>query len=334
MPQAMNHIENERRCSLNKVKQQWQAIIHKYSALPPDKQGDIVDLRTGKVVSDSGHLRSMKDSTRQRDNVWRSLFLAEMQERQQKAAREEANSNMAYSSRNKNCVVIGNDGSHTVRVPRKRRRRRRRKRNLISVKAERNQDDSDSSVLFDTVSRNSERREDGMVDSIPILTDSEEEAKEERYYDELLLEDPDYFKSTRTSRITTRSKVSEHDNLTVSPAGMTNSRIYYEGKLPTGEGTRTKKMKRPSISPTSDITNDPLAFKHSPYNFSRTYKFNSASMFQSRPENYVGPIFTASKMRRLKRALKRSNLRAGNVRLKKLIWKYYKRRDKASNHHE
>jgi hypothetical protein len=60
-------LEIRRKESLNKVKEAWSTIIKKYSSLPHDKQGDIVNLTTGEIVKDTGHLRSLKQK---RDNLW------------------------------------------------------------------------------------------------------------------------------------------------------------------------------------------------------------------------------------------------------------------------
>lgn len=60
-------LDTRRQQSLNKVRDAWTSIINKYSALPEDKQGDIVDLATGEIVLDKGHLRSLKQNP---DNLW------------------------------------------------------------------------------------------------------------------------------------------------------------------------------------------------------------------------------------------------------------------------
>ena len=62
-------MEDQHLESLEKIRKVWKAIIDKYSNLPEGEQGDVLDLRSGEIIEDSGHLRSMKDSTRQRDNA-------------------------------------------------------------------------------------------------------------------------------------------------------------------------------------------------------------------------------------------------------------------------
>ncbi|KAG7893289.1 hypothetical protein KL907_003178 [Ogataea polymorpha] len=52
----------------------WHNIIQKYSSLGEDEQGDVLDMRTGDIVQDVGHLRSMRDSTTVKGEVWNSLI--------------------------------------------------------------------------------------------------------------------------------------------------------------------------------------------------------------------------------------------------------------------
>lgn len=63
----VDELAARRKISLAKVRDTWRSIIKKYSALPPDQQGDVVDLNTGEIVRDRGHLRSLKQP---RDNLW------------------------------------------------------------------------------------------------------------------------------------------------------------------------------------------------------------------------------------------------------------------------
>ncbi|KAH3663777.1 hypothetical protein OGAPHI_005180 [Ogataea philodendri] len=65
--------------SLAKVKHVWHSIIQKYSSLGEDEQGDVLDMRTGDIVQDSGHIRSMRDSTTIKGSVWTSLAELEME---------------------------------------------------------------------------------------------------------------------------------------------------------------------------------------------------------------------------------------------------------------
>ncbi|VEU24078.1 DEKNAAC105165 [Brettanomyces naardenensis] len=256
----MPNLIDERLRSLRRVKKQWKGIIDKYSALGDDEQGDVLDLRTGRVVEDRGHLRSMNDSTKERDNIWKSLFIAEMKEKSEREKMEQG-----------------------------------------KVEEEQNIKDRAESVLFDTPTRTV----DGMIKSIPIYSDSEED------YDELLLEDPNHFNSTRLSTITTRSKVSQEDNLTVSPS---------KRKLKE-ESPFIRRVRRPK-SPSIDITDDPLVFKMPLYDRHKTYRI-SGSLFRSRPGNYSGPLLTPSKVRRMKDALEKSDLKFGNERLKRLVWRHF-----------
>ncbi|ODV85609.1 hypothetical protein CANARDRAFT_7716 [[Candida] arabinofermentans NRRL YB-2248] len=76
-------LDVERLRSLKKVRDAWQSIIERYSALNEDEQGDVVDMRTGDVIEDSGHLRSMTDSSQIPGNVWKSLLDAEKDEKRQ-----------------------------------------------------------------------------------------------------------------------------------------------------------------------------------------------------------------------------------------------------------
>lgn len=65
----MDDLDTRRKHSLEKVRSAWASIISKYGSLPPEKQGDVIDLRSGTIVSDKGHIRSLK----QKDNLWAAL---------------------------------------------------------------------------------------------------------------------------------------------------------------------------------------------------------------------------------------------------------------------
>ncbi|AGO11856.1 AaceriADR088Cp [[Ashbya] aceris (nom. inval.)] len=54
-------MERHRRADEN-MKQAWTRIIEKYSAL--DDQGDVVDLHTGEIVEDNGHIRGLSAGAR------------------------------------------------------------------------------------------------------------------------------------------------------------------------------------------------------------------------------------------------------------------------------
>lgn len=84
-------MENEefkakRKQSLQRVHQRWQDIIDKYSNLDEEEQGDLLDLSTGDIIEDAGHLRSLQDSMQQKENVWKSLLYAEANDNRAEAA--------------------------------------------------------------------------------------------------------------------------------------------------------------------------------------------------------------------------------------------------------
>lgn len=45
----------------NKFKEKWKQILEKYSAIDDDLESDELDLHTGRITKDNGHLRSMKE---------------------------------------------------------------------------------------------------------------------------------------------------------------------------------------------------------------------------------------------------------------------------------
>ncbi|KAG0675052.1 hypothetical protein C6P40_001949 [Pichia californica] len=53
--------------SLHKARNAWKSIIDKLSSLSESQQGDTIDLRTGKIIKDTGHLRSLKVN---KDDLW------------------------------------------------------------------------------------------------------------------------------------------------------------------------------------------------------------------------------------------------------------------------
>ena len=59
-------LDRRRQTSLHKVRDAWKSIIKKYSALSENEQGDVVDIATGEIIKDTGHLRSLH----QEDNLW------------------------------------------------------------------------------------------------------------------------------------------------------------------------------------------------------------------------------------------------------------------------
>ncbi|KAM9923972.1 hypothetical protein OXX59_004853 [Metschnikowia pulcherrima] len=46
----------------NRLQQKWDEIIAKYSSIDDSKESDEIDLRTGKIIVDNGHLRSFADA--------------------------------------------------------------------------------------------------------------------------------------------------------------------------------------------------------------------------------------------------------------------------------
>ncbi|QBM86388.1 Centromere protein Scm3 [Metschnikowia aff. pulcherrima] len=60
----------------NRLQQKWDEIIAKYSSIDDSKESDEIDLRTGKIIVDNGHLRSFADAaasqngTRAYSSVW------------------------------------------------------------------------------------------------------------------------------------------------------------------------------------------------------------------------------------------------------------------------
>lgn len=341
----MSGIEDKHLESLDKIKKVWKAIIDKYSNLPEGDQGDVLDLRSGEIIEDSGHLRSMKDSTHQHDNVWKSLFFAEVKEHQMKVkggtnggliaprAANKGNRSMSSGISCRKPAVVGVKG---------REKSARCKKSYMKAGSASGGHykavtavgmDMGISFLEPTVNSGSARRKDGTIESIPILSDSEEEAREEQYYDELLLEDPDYFHSTRRRQITTRSTVSEADNLTVLPAKDKNSKTYYmTSRARIKEGTPAKAVPRPSCSDPS-IEDDPLVFHEPMYVPAECPGMHSSSPLCTANPNAINVcILTASRVRRLRAAIQRSSMRTGNFRLKKLVWNYSVRCKRKNRH--
>ncbi|OWB59996.1 hypothetical protein B5S29_g861 [[Candida] boidinii] len=67
-------VERQRIESLEKIKATWKSIIDKYSSFSENDQGDMIDIRTGEIINDKGHLRSLNDPTLKTGNVW-TVFL-------------------------------------------------------------------------------------------------------------------------------------------------------------------------------------------------------------------------------------------------------------------
>lgn len=60
-------VFKKRKESLDRVKATWKGIIERYQKLGPLEQGDIVDISTGEIIKDVGHLRSLT----QQNQIWR-----------------------------------------------------------------------------------------------------------------------------------------------------------------------------------------------------------------------------------------------------------------------
>ncbi|QOU18131.1 hypothetical protein BRETT_005191 [Brettanomyces bruxellensis] len=329
-------MEDQHLESLEKIRKVWKAIIDKYSNLPEGEQGDVLDLRSGEIIEDSGHLRSMKDSTRQRDNVWKSLFFAEVKEHQIKT---KGGSKGALIAPNRIDHGVGGlyngiNSKKLANIAASGRKEAKKDGNSYSEAgkstkgqykaAGRTRMGTEISFLESGVDNRCARHKDGTIESIPILTDSEEEAREEQYYDELLLEDPNYFHSTRRLQITTRSTVSETDNLTVLPGKGASSKTYYmTSRARIKEGTPAKAVPRPGAGDPS-MEEDPLVFQKPRYVPAECPGMHSSSPLCSVNPNAINVcILTASRVRRMRAAIRRSNMKSGNFRLKRLVWNYF-----------
>lgn len=53
--------------ALHRVRDAWQDIIDRYSSQVMQKHADVVDLQTGHIFNDNGHLRSLTD---RKDSIW------------------------------------------------------------------------------------------------------------------------------------------------------------------------------------------------------------------------------------------------------------------------
>lgn len=58
--------------SQSKFRTTWESIINKYSAYDEEDQGDLIDLRSGKLIEDKGHLRSLVETPAQ--SIWDKFF--------------------------------------------------------------------------------------------------------------------------------------------------------------------------------------------------------------------------------------------------------------------
>ncbi|ODV59484.1 uncharacterized protein ASCRUDRAFT_14891 [Ascoidea rubescens DSM 1968] len=61
-------IEKLKLKSTKKIKSQWNSIIKKYSSYDLNNQGDLVDIFTGEIVEDNGHLKSIDSKN---SNLWK-----------------------------------------------------------------------------------------------------------------------------------------------------------------------------------------------------------------------------------------------------------------------
>lgn len=62
-----NDLASKREAAVLKLKSVWDSIIEKYSAPEVGDYGDVIDLETGDIIEDNGHLRSLAAP---RENVW------------------------------------------------------------------------------------------------------------------------------------------------------------------------------------------------------------------------------------------------------------------------
>lgn len=60
-------ILQKRDDALKRVRGAWQDIIKRYSSKKMQNEGDVVDLRTGEILNDNGHLRSLVEKV---DSIW------------------------------------------------------------------------------------------------------------------------------------------------------------------------------------------------------------------------------------------------------------------------
>lgn len=61
LPQFETDINKLKQQSLAKFKKRWHEILEKYSSVDDELQSDEIDLHTGKLVVDNGHLKSMAE---------------------------------------------------------------------------------------------------------------------------------------------------------------------------------------------------------------------------------------------------------------------------------
>ncbi|AOA64896.1 Centromeric chromatin component [Komagataella phaffii CBS 7435] len=52
-----------------RLQKRWRSIIDKYSKVDLDEQGDLIDLHTGEIVEDNGHLESVSS---RKHNIWKA----------------------------------------------------------------------------------------------------------------------------------------------------------------------------------------------------------------------------------------------------------------------
>ncbi|CDK25582.1 unnamed protein product [Kuraishia capsulata CBS 1993] len=74
--EELDHLEYQKRKSgsLYKIRSLWSSIIEKYSAFDEEDQGDLIDLSTGRIVDDTGHVKSMRDPSSGYISVWHDYF--------------------------------------------------------------------------------------------------------------------------------------------------------------------------------------------------------------------------------------------------------------------
>src|SRR5439155_22290914 len=58
---SIANLAQDRLTSRTKLQSTWENIIQKYSSIPSD-EADEIDLESGEIVIDNGHLESLQDS--------------------------------------------------------------------------------------------------------------------------------------------------------------------------------------------------------------------------------------------------------------------------------
>ena len=64
-------MENQ---SLQRFKSQWDAIIDKYSKIDDSTQSDEIDIVTGELITNNGHLDKLNQNHNQKETLLRWIF--------------------------------------------------------------------------------------------------------------------------------------------------------------------------------------------------------------------------------------------------------------------